>query len=140
MPSAFNGLYGLRPSANRFPQEGIVATMEGFDSVPGVLGPMTRSISGVKAFTKTVIDAKPWNMDPLMIRKAWDEDAYNLSDHGNGKDLCFAILWDNEVVLPHPPVRRALEQTKSALEKAGIKGEHCMVLVFFSQTHSVLSN
>ncbi|THH06324.1 hypothetical protein EW145_g4164 [Phellinidium pouzarii] len=121
VPSAFNGLFGLRPSANRFPLEGTAGTMEGFDSVPPVLGPMTRSISGVKAFTKAVIDAKPWTMDPLVVRKEWDEGAYQLKEHGEGKDLCFAIMWDNGCVLPHPPIRRALEETKRALLAKGFK-------------------
>ncbi|KAI5116423.1 hypothetical protein M0805_001386 [Coniferiporia weirii] len=121
VPSAFNGLFGLRPSANRLPFEGLACSMEGFDSVPGVLGPMTRSVSGVKAFTKAVIDSEPWRKDPLAIRKAWDEDAYQLKEHGNGKDLCFAIMWNNGCVLPHPPIRRALEETKRALEAKGFK-------------------
>ena len=31
-------------------------------------------------------------------------------------------MWDDGVVVPHPPIKRALEMTKSALEKAGHKG------------------
>jgi amidase len=71
---------------------------------------------------KAVTNAKPWLKDPLAVRKKWDEDEYNLADHGSGKDLCFAIMWDDGVVVPHPPVRRSLEITKAALEKAGHKG------------------
>ncbi|KAH8113206.1 general amidase [Phellopilus nigrolimitatus] len=121
VPSAFNGLYSLRPSSHRLPFEGLVGTLEGWDSVPGVLGPMSNSLSGVKAFTKAVIDLKPWNRDPAVIRKDWDEDAYRLKDHGRGKDLCFAIMWDNGCTLPHPPIRRAMEETKQALMASGFK-------------------
>lgn len=96
--------------------------MEGQDSIPSVLGPLSTSISGIKAFTKAVIDGKPWTKDPLAIRKVWDEDAYQLKEHGNGKDLCIAIQWDNGIVLPTPPIRRSLEMTKKALEAKGIKG------------------
>jgi len=35
--------------------------------------------------------------------------------------LCFAILWDNQVVRPHPPLQRAMAMTKAALEAAGHK-------------------
>ena len=73
-------------------------------------------------FTKAIIDLKPWTKDPLAVRKEWDEKSYRLSEHGDGKDLVFAILWDNGHVIPHPPVRRALEMTKAALIADGHKG------------------
>jgi len=83
---------------------------------------MTNSVSGIKAFMKAVANAKPWLKDPLAVRKKWDEEEYNLADHGSGQDLCFAIMWDDGVVVPHPPIKRSLEITKAALEKAGHKG------------------
>lgn len=98
--------------------------MQGQDSISSVLGPMSRSLSGVKAFMKAVIDLEPWTKDPLAVRKAWDEDAYQLKEHGDGKNLCFAIQWNNGVTLPTPPIRRSLETTKMALEAQGIKGTH----------------
>ncbi|KAG1720691.1 general amidase [Suillus paluster] len=121
IPSAFCGLYSLRPSYGRVPYCGALNSLEGQDSVLSVFGPMANSIGGVKAFMKAVVNAKPWLKDPLAVRKKWDEDEYNLADHGSGKDLCFAIMWDDGVVVPHPPIRRSLEVTKAALEKAGYK-------------------
>lgn len=93
--------------------------MEGQDSILSVLGPLSNSLGGVKAFMKSVIDQKPWLKDPLAIRKPWSEDEYQLVDHGNGKKLCFAILWDDGEVRPHPPIIRGLEETKKALLAAG---------------------
>lgn len=101
--------------------------MEGQDSIPSVLGPISISLSGVKAFTKAIVDLKPWTKDPLAVRKAWDEEGYKLKEHGEGKDLCFAILWDNGHVIPHPPIRRALEIAKAALEAKGIKGKQSVL-------------
>lgn len=121
IPSAFCGLYSLRPSYGRVPYCGALNSLEGQDSVHSVFGPMTNSVGGVKAFMKAVVNAKPWLKDPLAVRKKWQEDEYNLADHGSGKDLCFAIMWDDGVVVPHPPIRRSLEITKAALEKAGHK-------------------
>ncbi|PPQ91994.1 hypothetical protein CVT25_004650 [Psilocybe cyanescens] len=120
IPSAFNGLYGLRPSYGRVPYAGCVNSMEGQDSVPSVLGPLTTSLEGAKRFMKAVVGQTPWLKDPLVVRKPWSEDEYHLSDHGgDGKSLVFGILWHDEVVLPHPPVIRALEHTKQALIDAG---------------------
>ena len=49
-------------------------------------------------------------------------DGRCLAEHGEGGRMCFAIMWDNGVVRPHPPVRRAMELTKKALEAAGHVG------------------
>jgi len=93
--------------------------MEGQDSVPSVLGPLSNDLAGIKHFMKAVIDAKPWLKDPLVVRKRWSEEEYNLIDHGYGKNLCFAILWDDGDMVPHPPILRGLETAKKALEAAG---------------------
>ncbi|KAG1881700.1 general amidase [Suillus tomentosus] len=121
IPSAFCGIYGLRPSYGRVPYCGARNSLEGQDSILSVFGPMTNSLSGLKVFMKAVVDSSPWLKDPLAVRKKWNEDEYELADHGSGKDLCFAIMWDDGVVVPHPPIRRSLEMTKAALQKAGHK-------------------
>lgn len=88
---------------------------------------MATSLSGVKRFTKAIIDGKPWRRDPLVLRKPWSHEEYALAEHGYGVGLCFAMMWDNDVVRPHPPLIRAMQITKNALEAAGHKGEyvHC---------------
>ncbi|KAI0757556.1 general amidase [Daedaleopsis nitida] len=120
IPSAFCGLYTLRPSYERLPYCNAVNSQEGQESVSSVLGPMANSLEGVRIFTKAIIDAAPWRKDPLCVRKEWSEREYALGDHGGrGAQMCFAIMWDNGVIKPHPPLKRALELVKSALEKAG---------------------
>lgn len=119
IPSAFNGLYGLRPSYGRIPYGGAANSMEGQESILSVFGPLSNSLSGIEIFMKAVIAAKPWLKDPIALRKAWDDDGYALVDHGRGKKLCFGILWDDGQTIPHPPISRALEIVKAALTKAG---------------------
>lgn len=97
--------------------------MEGQDSILSVLGPLSNSLGGLKTLVKAVASAKPWLKDPLARRKKWDDDEYALVDHNNGNGLCFAILWNDGHVVPHPPVTRALEMTKAALLAAGHQGE-----------------
>ncbi|KAL5640484.1 hypothetical protein ACGC1H_007661 [Rhizoctonia solani] len=120
IPSTMCGLYGLRPSYCRLPYHGAKNTMEGQESIMSVLGPMSNSLSGLKVFTKAIIDARPWLRDPLCIRKPWDHEAYELVEHGGpGVKKCFAMLYDDGLVKPHPPVFRAMEMMKNALVAAG---------------------
>ncbi|KAF7352305.1 Amidase domain-containing protein [Mycena venus] len=95
IPSAFCGVYGFRPSYNRIPYAGCVNSLEGEDSVLSVLGPLSNTLDGIKTFYKAVLSKEPWLKDPMVIRKRWSDEDYNLIDHGNGKKLCFAIMWDN---------------------------------------------
>lgn len=122
IPSAFCGIYGLRPSYGRVPYSGLVNSMEGQDSIPSVLGPLSSSIHGIKSFLQGVVSQEPWLKDSLVVRKRWNEDEYRLIEHGEGKQLCFAILWDDGNIVPHPPIIRGLEMTKKALLAAGHKG------------------
>ncbi|TFY53149.1 hypothetical protein EVJ58_g9615 [Rhodofomes roseus] len=95
IPSAFCGLYGLRPSYARLPYANAVNSAEGQESIASVLGPMAGSLAGVRVFTQAIVDAQPWRRDPA--RRAQGV----------------------AVGRPHPPVRRAMEIVKAALEKAG---------------------
>jgi amidase len=124
IPAGFCGVYGFRPSYNRIPYGGCVNSLEGEDSVLSVLGPLCNTLDGIKTFFKAVISKQPWQKDPLVIRKRWSDEEYSLIDHGNGEKLCFAIMWDNGLIVPHPPVRRGLEITKNALLAAGHQGTH----------------
>ncbi|KAJ7631192.1 general amidase [Roridomyces roridus] len=121
IPSAFCGVYGFRPSSHRVPYAGCVNSLEGEDAVVSVLGPLSNSLDGIKLFYKSVLSKQPWLKDPLVVRKRWSEDEYNLIDHGSGGQLCFAIMWHNGVIVPDPPIRRGLEMTKDALLAAGHK-------------------
>ena len=104
------------------PYAGCVNSLDGQEAMLSVLGPMTRSIEGIKRFMKVVLDAQPWNRDPMVLRMPWNEKAYQLAEHGNGGQLCFGILWHDGVVHPHPPVTRALEIVKAALLAKGHRG------------------
>ena len=125
IPSAFNGLYGLRPSYGRIPYAGALSILEGSDTTPAVFGPIAHDIRSIKIFMKSVLSTNPWLKDPLAVRKSWNEEAYQLREHGSGKQMCFAICWSNGDITPQPPVTRAMELVKAALVAAGHKGQSC---------------
>ncbi|KAG8771101.1 hypothetical protein FRC12_003861 [Ceratobasidium sp. 428] len=120
IPASMCGIYSLRPSYCRLPYYGARNCLEGQESVLSVLGPMANSLSGLKVFTKAVIDTRPWLRDPMCIRKVWDEEAYQLVEHGGrGGRKCFGLMYDDGLVKPNPPVFRAMDIMKKALEAAG---------------------
>ncbi|GAC76455.1 amidases [Moesziomyces antarcticus T-34] len=135
VPSAFNGLWGMRPSMHRTPYQGAANSFLGQESVSSVIGPLTHSLEGVVTFMRAVLAERPWELDPILVSMPFNEDAYALKDlqlkkgssepaesYAAGKtQLCFAIEWDDGIVHPHPPITRALRETKAKLEAAGHK-------------------
>jgi Asp-tRNA(Asn)/Glu-tRNA(Gln) amidotransferase A subunit family amidase len=115
-PCANNGLYGLKPTTKRLPNLGCMATMLNEEQIVPTIGPMSTSLEGVKIFAKTLIDAKPWLYQSSLLPFPWrgDEDLLPKAD-GKTK-LKIAVLWDDGVVKPHPPITRALKTITEALK------------------------
>ncbi|GAA5990726.1 hypothetical protein JCM5350_007343 [Sporobolomyces pararoseus] len=121
IPSAFNGLYGLRPSYHRMPYGGATNSMEGFEAINSVLGPMTTSISALKLFVQAVLAGEPWRYDANASHIPWRQSQYELEEHDGGKNLCFGIMWSDGLVKPTPPIIRGLKIMKEKLEAQGHK-------------------
>ncbi|KAG9105253.1 hypothetical protein FRC07_009452, partial [Ceratobasidium sp. 392] len=69
---------------------------------------------------KAMIDDRPWLRDPMCVCKVWDEEAYQLVEHGGrGGRKCFGLIYDDGLVKPNPPVFRAMDIMRKALEAAG---------------------
>lgn len=114
MPALCCGIYGLRPSINRFPIEGHLMPLEfGSDLlIHGVAGPMANSVQDLKLLTQSLLDLKPWKYDgtlyPLDYRKV-----------AAPQKLRVGVLRDNGMTQPHPPVLRGIDLTVERLRIAG---------------------
>ncbi|KAE9367152.1 amidase [Stipitochalara longipes BDJ] len=116
-PAANNGVYGMKPTSGRLPMKGLTATQEGEEQIVPTIGPLSTSLEGCRLFIKTIIDAKPWYREPTLLPFPWKEE-----DFFKGKKLKVAVLWDDGVVKPHPPVTRALKKIVDKLQgKANIE-------------------
>ncbi|KAH7319549.1 amidase signature domain-containing protein [Rhizoctonia solani] len=102
-PSAWCGLYGLKPSSHRLPASGLMRPCEGMENIVGDLGPMTHSARDLELFFRVVSNYKPWNAD---------------FKEGNEK-LVIGFFTDDGVVAPHPPIIQQLQKTREALIAAG---------------------
>lgn len=105
-----SGVYGFKPTTLRLPNFGMTATMFGSEQILPTFGPLSTSLEGCKLFMKTVIDAKPWLKEPSLLPFPWNE-----ADAFRGKTVKIAVLWDDGVVRPHPPVTRALKRVVEKL-------------------------
>lgn len=113
-PAANCGVYGLRPTSYRLPLGGLMAPMMGSEHIVPVTGPFSTTLEGVKLFMKTVIAAKPWLSAPSLVPIPW-RDQYSHLDTRNAKKLKVGVMWNDEVVRPHPPVCRALREVVEKL-------------------------
>ncbi|KAJ9197293.1 fatty-acid amide hydrolase [Paecilomyces variotii] len=114
-PAAFNGAYGLRPTALRNPYNGIILAGDGQESIRCVVGPLAaQSVEDLDLFQKAVLDQEPWDIETSLVAMPWKKVEPK-------KDITVAIMWDDGIVHPHPPITRGLQFVKEKLEAAGIK-------------------
>ncbi|PIB01869.1 Acetamidase [Cercospora beticola] len=122
IPSAFNGLFGLRPSSGRLPYQGMANSMDGQNSILSVVGPLATTADGLKLVTQAVLSTKPWLTDPLTHEIPWRDDAeLAVSDPVRrlSTKLSFAVLRHDGACSPTPPVARAIDTAVKAMEKLG---------------------
>jgi len=122
IPAAFNGLYGLRPSAGRLPYEGMANSMDGQNSVLSVVGPLATSADALKLVTQALLSTEPWLHDPLVVELPWRHEAERTildPTLRSSNGLSFGVMRHDGASTPFPPVSRAIEMAVSALEKQG---------------------
>jgi amidase len=114
-PANNNGVYGLKPTTYRISLQGFMVAQVGRESIIAVAGPLTRGREDIHLFMKTILDTKPWLRDPSLVPIPWRSISLN------PKDVTIAVMWDDGVVHPHPPVTRALKETVEHLKKSGLR-------------------
>lgn len=122
VPSAFNFLYGLRPSHGRMPYGKMANSMEGQETVHSVVGPITHSVEDMRLFIKSVLAQEPWKYDSKVVPMPWrqnEEDA--LKSKLSSSKLTLGFYNCDGVVMPHPPILRGIETVVSTLKDAGHK-------------------
>jgi len=122
IPAAFNGLYGIRPSAGRMPYEGMANSMDGQNSVLSVVGPLATTPDACKLVMQALLTKQPWFHDPLVHEIPWRAEAEGAiwdPIRRFSQPLSFGVVRHDGACAPHPPVARAIETVVQALEKLG---------------------
>ena len=69
---------------------------------------------------RVLLDTELWKLDPKAIRLPWrgDEQA-DIHERAATSGLCFGVMgWDG-IVMPHPPIQRAIVGTVEKLKARG---------------------
>lgn len=111
------GLYGLKGSVGRMPHAGLMGSHDGMDAIVGALGPLARSARDLGLFCRVMSQYEPWTVEPPLLEMPWRQDVADGA--GLPPKLSIAILWDDGVVTPHPPILDALARARDALTAAG---------------------
>lgn len=112
IPAACTGIFTIRPSYGRFPHFDARSGLAGQEAVGSVHGPMARSIADLRLFAENVSNAGPWLKDPKCIELSWRPVELKPKPK-------IAVLWENGMITPTPPVKRALQETVEKLKGKG---------------------
>ncbi|KAI1334275.1 amidase signature domain-containing protein [Xylariaceae sp. FL0016] len=115
MPAAFNGVFSLKPSAGRLSFLNVANSSPGQTVIPTVPGIMGSSVASISYLFRSLLSSRPWDTDPGVIPMPWEAQEHI----DNGARLSFGFMDFDGVVKPHPPIQRALDMAKEALQAAG---------------------
>lgn len=101
----------------RLPHAGLLGSHDGMDAIVGCVGPLARSARDLELFCRVMLDSKPWLIEAPLLEMPWKSEI--AKGEGLPQKLSIAILFDDGVVAPHPPILSALEHYKAALIAAG---------------------
>jgi amidase len=73
---------------------------------------MAKTLEDVITYSKAVINSQQWMLDPKVLPIPWREVEQK-------KKLKIAVLWNDGICMPTPPITRALKHTTESLKKAG---------------------
>lgn len=99
------------------PHAGLMGSHDGMDAIIGALGPIATSARDLALFCRVMLQYEPWLVEPPLLEIPWKQNI--VEGEGLPKKLSIAILWDDGVVRPHPPILDSLKRTKEALIRAG---------------------
>lgn len=120
LPAGVSGLYGLKPSSHRLPYLGVANSMEGQETVSSVIGPMGHSIEDLQLMMRSILRLQPWVNDPKTLPFPWLDDVEEeITRRIKNGGLTFAVMEFDGLVMPHPPILRALKSCVAALKVNG---------------------
>jgi len=118
IPAMCNGIYGIKPSAQRIPLVGLeTGTRKGLREIglSASAGPLARSMRDCELFMKTISNSEPWERDPSIAFGSWDQQG------SIEQKPVIGVIRTDGLITPLPPVSKIVDETTLALKKAGVE-------------------
>lgn len=136
-PAANCGVFGFKPTAGRLPLTGWAPLLSAAEHIVPTNGPLSTSLKGLELFMRVSLNGngdgdgngndgvgagsgKPWLREPNLVAMPWrDPASYFAADAREGgerRKLKVAVMWDDGVVKPHPPIAKALKDVVEKLK------------------------
>lgn len=119
VPAAYNGNYSIKPTAERVPRRGLRSPAPGNLSIKVSCGPQCHSVADMKMFA-LLINASPaskYGYEPGIAAVPWRTVS-------SPEKLSIGLWEFDGVVMPQPPIQRALKEAAQKLLDAGHEGIH----------------
>jgi amidase len=113
IPAVLQGLYGLNPTIGRVPNRESTRTQKYV--VPPVAGPITSALSSIEMFMESYLSSNPWESDPKLFPIPWRKELAIPPK----RPLKIAFIADDGIILPQPPIQRAVKEMVIKLRKGG---------------------
>lgn len=110
VPSAFNGIYGFKPTANRVSYKGCILPLPDGSApqtkITASAGPMSNSVQGLKLATEAILTEAMFSKDVCVPPIPFN---YGLYDRTlNAPKLRFGVLDEIHNITPSTSVKRAM--------------------------------
>ena len=115
-PAAFNGLYGMKPTAERTTRRGTGHPAAGQVSIKATTGPNCHSMADLKLVAQVLLTHHGLPFETTAVRLPWKQIP------AMTEKLCFGMVTTDGCVTPQPPIARALRETAARLRGAGHEG------------------
>ncbi|RFU25495.1 hypothetical protein B7463_g10841, partial [Scytalidium lignicola] len=114
-PAAHCGIWALKCSKERIFGTGVSVPRSGSESVNAGLGPLAKTVAGLELWLQAQLLSEPWNNVQNCIPMSWkSSEAQRVQE-----SVKIGVIWDDGIVKPTPPVKRALQIVINALSEAG---------------------
>jgi amidase len=114
-PASFQGLYAMRPSSKRFSYLGNQVSVGGNIAITATVGPVGRSLRDIDLISRVLGESRMWERDLAVPPLVWTPV------QKVEKLVVGIMMWDG-VVMPHPPILKAMETAAEKLRAAGVEG------------------
>lgn len=137
IPAAFNGLCSIKPSCGRISfryvanSVGLMAARSrhiltlqqsaGQQVIPTTVGMFGGSITCLQIVFRALQKTRPWLYDPDVVEIPWRCSKETKWNSRTTQTVSFGIFANDGIVIPHPPIQRAIRMVKDALMKRGYK-------------------